>query len=91
MASQAPSVVSIFDLKPCKYGSMEEYAVFLSRALVYRGWRSVLVFSRPPIEAVARDLEAAGAKVEVFAGGGFRPSRSLKERPSLRMNFALMK
>jgi len=64
-----PTIASVFDLNPCKYGSMEEYAIFLSRALKERGWKSLLVFSRSPIAPVARDLEAGGAETAVFSRG----------------------
>jgi glycosyltransferase involved in cell wall biosynthesis len=63
-----PTVVSVFHLNPRKLGSMEEYAVALSRSLLERGWRSVLIFSGPPVPEVESLFEQAGATVEVFRG-----------------------
>jgi glycosyltransferase involved in cell wall biosynthesis len=69
MAIHSVTVASVFDLHPAKYGSMEEYAVFLSRALAQRDWQSFLVFSGPPDASVAKDLEAVGAQSTAFARG----------------------
>jgi glycosyltransferase involved in cell wall biosynthesis len=63
---KTPTVLSILYLDPCKYGSMEEYTAFLSRALREHGWRSVLVFSRLPPDDVAPHLADSGATIEVF-------------------------
>ena len=63
------TVLSFLDLKPCKYGSMEEYTIFLSRALRERGTRSVVAFASEPIEAVREALRAEGAVLEVVEPG----------------------
>jgi glycosyltransferase involved in cell wall biosynthesis len=65
-----PTVVSVFDLDPCKFGSMEEYAVFLSHELKRRGWRNVLVFARPMGPAVLTHFDGTGAVLEAFSPGG---------------------
>ena len=65
-----PTVVSVLHLDPRKYGSMEEYTVFLSRALRDRGWRSVLVFSKMPPEPVLCHFRDTGAQIETFSVEG---------------------
>ncbi len=67
-----PTVVSALDLDPCKFGSIEEYTVELSRALRLRGWRSVLVFARPIPENVLPHFRDSGATIEVYEGKGWR-------------------
>jgi glycosyltransferase involved in cell wall biosynthesis len=64
------TVVSVLQLDPRKYGSMEEYTVFLSRALRDRGWRSVLVFSRMPPEPVLCHFRDTRAQIETFSVEG---------------------
>ncbi len=49
---------------------MEEYAVFLTRALERAGWKSVLVYSQPPIPAVAALFEGTQPAFEVLADAG---------------------
>lgn len=61
----SPTVASIFYLNPRKYGSMEEYSVFLSQALRERGWSSVLAFSAAPNESVLERMRAADPTIEV--------------------------
>lgn len=65
-----PTVLSLFDLNPRKFGSLEEYTVALSRALQTRGWRCVLVFSHPVTPAIARYFEGTGAVFEVLENRG---------------------
>jgi len=60
------TIISALNLDPRKFGSMEEYTVFLSRALAERGWRSVLVFSRPLEEPVLSHFKGLGASVEAL-------------------------
>lgn len=76
--TRAPAVTSVLWLNPLKYGSMEEYAVHLSRALTQRGWRSILVFSGPLAATVSPHFEGSGAVIEVFEDAGtFKRYRSL--------------
>ena len=62
-------VMTILQLDPAKYGSREEYTVFLSQALRERGWESILVFASSPAASVQPHLEAAGAAIETFKSG----------------------
>lgn len=59
-----PTVISLFDLDPRKFGSLEEHIVFLSQGLRDRGWRSVLIFSRLPPREIQSRFENAGALVD---------------------------
>jgi glycosyltransferase involved in cell wall biosynthesis len=68
--SRSPSILSVFDLEANKYGSMEEYALFLSAELKVRGWRNVLVFVRSVSPEILKMLTEAGATVEVMPAGG---------------------
>ena len=71
-------VLSILFLDPCKFGSMEEYAVCLSRELDRRGWQSVLVFSQPVREPVLSHFAGTNATLLSFhRGGKLGPYRSL--------------
>jgi glycosyltransferase involved in cell wall biosynthesis len=65
-----PVVISVFDLEAKKYGSMEEYAIFLSRALKARGWSNILVFVRSVSQEILKVLTDAGAIVEVMQRSG---------------------
>lgn len=68
---------------------MEEYTVYLSRALKERGWQSVLVFSNPLPEAVSSHFDGVGAVIETFQDSpAFQCNKSLmgvlrKYRPTV--------
>jgi len=64
-----PTVMSILQLEPLKYGSKEEYMVFLSRALQKRGWKSILVFERPVPESIRPYFDGTGAVLEFYQDG----------------------
>jgi glycosyltransferase involved in cell wall biosynthesis len=66
---RSPTVISAFALEPNKYGSMEEYVIFLSRALKARGWNNVLVFVRNVSPEILKALTDAGAIVEIIQSG----------------------
>ncbi len=65
-----PAIVSVFDLEPKKRGSMEDYALHLTRSLKGRGWKSILVFVRGIIPEIYNALGDAGAVVDVIPKGG---------------------
>jgi glycosyltransferase involved in cell wall biosynthesis len=56
MPSEAPAVMSVFDIDPRFIGGTETYARELSLQLGQYGWRSVLCFVAPPPEDVGRFL-----------------------------------
>jgi glycosyltransferase involved in cell wall biosynthesis len=62
--AQLPTIVSVFDMEPRKYGSVEQYAVSLSAALTAVGWRSVMSFVSMPEGIVEVELRKSGAIVE---------------------------
>jgi glycosyltransferase involved in cell wall biosynthesis len=64
--SSAPrTVVSVMDLNPRKFGSMEEYMALLSRALQERGWRSVFVLPKAVSPEILPHFEGCGAIFEI--------------------------
>lgn len=67
---RAPVIISVFDLEAKKHGSMEDYALHLSRSLKVRGWKSILVFVRGVTPEIRKVLSEAGAVVEVIPKGG---------------------
>lgn len=67
---RSPSIMSVFDLEANKYGSMEEYAVFLSIALKKGGWKNIFVFVRSVSPQIRKTLADAGTIVEVMRRGG---------------------
>jgi glycosyltransferase involved in cell wall biosynthesis len=60
------TVLSLLDLNPRKFGSMEEFVLVLSQRLRDRGSRSVLVFSEVPETAVANRLKESGSVCEIL-------------------------
>jgi glycosyltransferase involved in cell wall biosynthesis len=65
-----PAIISVFDLEAKKHGSMEDYALFLSRSLRDRGWKNILVFVRNVKPEIHKLFSDAGAVVEVIPKGG---------------------
>lgn len=65
--STSPTVVSVLYLDPLKFGSVEEFTLFLSQALKKRGWRSVLVFASPLPGPLSSRFDEAGAIIETFS------------------------
>jgi len=61
-----PTVLSLFDLNPRKFGSMEEFTVFLSRRLQELGGRSILAFSHAVEPSIATTFEQSGATLEIL-------------------------
>ena len=61
-------VMSIFGVVPKRIGGVETFARELSSQLASAGWRSVLCFSREPVESVRRFLEMPGTTIEVVPG-----------------------
>lgn len=59
------TVVSVLDLNPRKFGSMEEYMALLARALCDRGWRCVFVLPEPVSPDVMRYFDGSGAIFEI--------------------------
>jgi glycosyltransferase involved in cell wall biosynthesis len=53
-------------VEPSKFGSMEEFAVCLSRALRDRGWESVLAFSKPVGQCMLPYFTDCGATLTSF-------------------------
>jgi glycosyltransferase involved in cell wall biosynthesis len=59
-----PTIVSVFDMEPRKYGSVEQYAVALSAALTAAGWCSVMSFVSRPEGIVEAKLRESGTVIE---------------------------
>lgn len=68
-AAETSRVLSILFLDPCKFGSMEEYTVCLSRELERRGWRSGVVFSEPVRDPVLSHFAGTNARLFSFQRG----------------------
>jgi glycosyltransferase involved in cell wall biosynthesis len=78
LSPSAPSrtIISVLDLKPRKFGTMEEYMVLLARALKERGWQCVFVLPEPAPPEVIRHFNGTGAIFEIVpqirGGCGYR-------------------
>jgi glycosyltransferase involved in cell wall biosynthesis len=66
MVSEAPAVMSVFDVQPRFIGGTETYARELSLQLDRQGWRSVLCFVTPPTEEIARFLDLPNVSIELL-------------------------
>ncbi|MGO9232432.1 MAG: glycosyltransferase family 4 protein [Bryobacteraceae bacterium] len=66
----AGTVLSAFVVNPQRIGGVEMFARELSVQLNAAGWKSVLCFSDPPPENVARFLDVPGVSIESLAGIG---------------------
>jgi len=82
-------ILYLANLNPNKFGSMEEYALFLSRELRRRGYKCYLGFISEPEPGIRRRFEEAGATIlTVYCGDtplvGSRASLKLKEVLALR-------
>lgn len=85
-ASPKRTVISVMNLNPRKFGSMEEYMALLARALYERGWGCVFVLPVAVGAEVARHFEGTGAIFEIVpqVGGGRRKRglwRALRKYP----------
>jgi len=60
------TVVSVLDLNPRKFGSIEEYMALLARGLWERGWRSVFVLPEPVPSEILRHFDSTGAIFEII-------------------------
>ena len=69
------TVLTLIDLNPCKFGTMEEYCLLLSEALAKKGYKSVLGFSEMPPQWLHEKYSAVGAMVEQVNMGAPRTSR----------------
>lgn len=69
------TVLTLIDLNPCKFGTLEEYCLLLSEALAKKGYKSVLGFSKMPPQWLHEKYSAVGAIVEQVNMGGPRTSR----------------
>jgi len=74
------SVMSVLNLRPRKLGSFEQYTIALSRSLVERGGKSVLVFKDGPPPELRPHYVAAGATLESkpFEPFGLASARALR-------------
>jgi glycosyltransferase involved in cell wall biosynthesis len=84
MATQRLRVLTWIELYSNKFGSLEEYCVFLTEELVSRGHSSILAFPRPPFRAFRDRLTEAGAEIvelQIPRGpfGAARLSRRIRE------------
>lgn len=82
-------ILYLANLNPNKFGSIEEYALFLSMELRQRGHRCYLGFISEPAPEIRRRFEEAGATVlTVYCGDtplvGSRASINLREMMALR-------
>lgn len=78
------TVLTLIDLNPRKFGTLEEYCLFLSEALARRGCRSVLGFSEMPPQWLHERYSAAGAIVEQVKMSDPSPSRLAALRGVIR-------
>ncbi len=75
-----PVVVSLFDIEPFRIGGVEVFARELSLQLADHGWKSVLCFATPPVQAVSDYLKLPGVEIEVIpepSSWRWRPIRDL--------------
>jgi glycosyltransferase involved in cell wall biosynthesis len=77
MMRDSRTVVSAFHLKPRRVSTLEEYGVFLTRALERKGCKSVLIFQQAPIAEMLARFEGTQPEIEVF-DGAHRPANALK-------------
>jgi len=78
------TVLTLIDLNPCKFGTLEEYCLILSEALAKKGYRSVLGFSKMPPEWLHEKYSAVGAVVEQIDMSAPRASRLRALREVIR-------
>ena len=79
-ANIAPTLVSVFGVKPLRIGGTETFARELSLQLGERGWKSVLCFLSEPTDEVRRFLELPNVSFETFensTNGGWNAARDL--------------
>jgi L-malate glycosyltransferase len=69
------TVLTLIDLNPRKFGTLEEYCLVLSQSLARRGHKSVLGFSEMPPLWLHDRYSAAGAVVEQIKLSASRASR----------------
>jgi len=60
------SLLSVCDISPKKYGSFEEFLVFLTEKLNSNGFEHIIIFRDKPIESVEQALLDKGAKIKIF-------------------------
>ena len=72
------TVLSLLDLNPRKYGSLEEYMVRISEALRDRNCSSIVAFPEPVPPLLRGKFEAAGATIELMASEGRALYRDLR-------------
>jgi L-malate glycosyltransferase len=80
------TVVSVLNLNPRKFGSMEEYMALLAGALRERGWQCVFVLPEAAPPEVLRHFDGTGAVFEIVpeigGGRGFWKVRRLLRKHS---------
>ncbi|HEU5402507.1 MAG TPA: glycosyltransferase family 4 protein [Terriglobales bacterium] len=86
--TQGNTVLSLLDLNPRKYGSLEEYMVRVSDALRLRGCRSILAFPENVPDSLREKFQASGAVLELMPSEGAPLYRGLfrllrKYRPDI--------
>jgi glycosyltransferase involved in cell wall biosynthesis len=69
--TQSDAVLSLLDLNPRKYGSLEEYMVRVSEALRQRKCRSIIAFPEEVPANLKAKFEASGAELEWMPSEGF--------------------
>ena len=65
--SHAPTLISVFGVKPLRIGGTETFARELSLQLGERGWHNVLCFLSEPTAEVRRFLDLPNVSFEVLA------------------------
>ncbi|HEY3297446.1 MAG TPA: glycosyltransferase family 4 protein [Armatimonadota bacterium] len=69
--TQSNAVLSLLDLNPRKYGSLEEYMVRVSDALRQRNCRSIIAFPEEVPANLREKFEGSGAELELMPSEGW--------------------
>jgi glycosyltransferase involved in cell wall biosynthesis len=69
--TQSNAVLSLLDLNPRKYGSLEEYMVRVSDALRQRNCRSIIAFPEEVAANLRTKFEGSGAELELMPSEGW--------------------
>ena len=58
------TVMSILDLDPKKFGTFEEYLVFLTKELTHGNARHIIIFAKKPTDHVQKEFDKTAAVIE---------------------------
>ncbi|MBC8490005.1 MAG: glycosyltransferase family 4 protein [Bacteroidetes bacterium] len=66
------NVLSVLNLHPKKYGSLEKYCVYITNQLISQGHSHYIIFNGEPCEQVKQDLKQANIHNNCFGRLGFK-------------------